>query len=286
MIEIHLFEQLAAFASCGTLSAAAEQLHISQPALSRSMKRLEDELGVKLFDRQKSRLTLNENGELTVRYARNLLMQERTMIEQIREFDRKKRTISVGSCTPVLIPDFVSLLSSLYEGMTISTEVTGDPHLEEQIRENKYQIAILHEEPDTDDFYSLPIESEHLYVSLPPVHPLADAAGLYLKDLDGQTFLLYSQIGFWDGLCRREMPSARFLMQSEMDVPDELVENSALPAFTTDYVMARSNSTLDRVAVPILDKEANVTYYCACLKSQKTRFAPVFQHFRSSSGPV
>ena len=219
MIEIHLFEQLAAFASCGTLSAAAEQLHISQPALSRSMKRLEDELGVNLFDRQKSRLTLNENGELTVRYARNLLMQERTMIllmqertmiEQIREFDRKKRTISVGSCTPVLIPDFVSLLSSLYEGMTISTEVTGDPHLEEQIRENKYQIAILHEEPDTDDFYSLPIESEHLYVSLPPVHPLADAAGLYLKDLDGQTFLLYSQIGFWDGLCRRKMPSSRF----------------------------------------------------------------------------
>ena len=63
------------------------------------------------------------------------LCRRGTMIEQIREFDRKKRTISVGSCTPVLIPDFVSLLSSLYEGMTISTEVTGDPHLEEQIRE-------------------------------------------------------------------------------------------------------------------------------------------------------
>ena len=108
MIEIHLFAQLVAFASCGTLSAAAEQLHISQPALSRSMQRLEDELGVKLFDRQKSRLTLNENGALTVQYARSLLMQEESMIEQIREYDRKKRTISVGSCTPVLIPDFVS----------------------------------------------------------------------------------------------------------------------------------------------------------------------------------
>ena len=126
MIEIHLFEQLVAFADSGTLSAAAEQLHISQPALSRSMQRLEEELGVKLFDRQKSRLSLNENGELAVRYARNLLLQESSMIDQIREFDRKKRTISVGSCTPILIPDFVSLLSSLYEGMTISTEVTGD----------------------------------------------------------------------------------------------------------------------------------------------------------------
>ena len=115
MIEIHLFEQLVAFASCGTLSAAADQLHISQPALSRSMQRLEDELGIKLFDRHKSRITLNDNGELAVRYARNLLLQETTMIEQLRDFDRKKRTIFVGFCTPVLIPDFVSLLSQIYE---------------------------------------------------------------------------------------------------------------------------------------------------------------------------
>ena len=86
MIEIHLFEQLVAFASCGTLSAAAEQLHISQPALSRSMQRLEDELGVKLFDRQKSRLTLNENGEfLRAEIVPNDEKEKRTLILSIRE---------------------------------------------------------------------------------------------------------------------------------------------------------------------------------------------------------
>ncbi|HIX63806.1 MAG TPA: LysR family transcriptional regulator [Candidatus Mediterraneibacter colneyensis] len=284
MIEIHLFEQLAAFASCGTLSAAAEQLHISQPALSRSMQRLEDELGVKLFDRQKSRLTLNENGELAVRCARSLILQETSMIEQIREFDRKKRTISVGSCTPILVPDFVSLLSRLYEGMTISTELTGEPHLEKHLRDNKYQLAILHERPDEKEFYSLPIESEHLYVFLPPVHPLADAQGLYLRDLDGQTFLLYSQIGFWDGLCRREMPSARFLLQQDYEVLGELVQNSALPSFTTDYVLKREPFESDRIAVPILDEEANVTYYCACLRSEKSRFRDVFRNLQTFHG--
>lgn len=284
MIEIHLFEQLAAFASCGTLSAAAEQLHISQPALSRSMQRLEDELGVKLFDRQKSRLTLNENGELAVRCARSLILQETSMIEQIREFDRKKRTISVGSCTPILVPDFVSLLSRLYEGMTISTELTGEPHLEKHLRDNKYQLAILHERPDEKEFYSLPIESEHLYVFLPPVHPLADAQGLYLRDLDGQTFLLYSQIGFWNGLCRREMPSARFLLQQDYEVLGELVQNSALPSFTTDYVLKREPFESDRIAVPILDEEANVTYYCACLRSEKSRFRDVFRNLQTFHG--
>lgn len=108
MIDIHLFEQLVAFASRGTLSAAAEQLHISQPALSRAMQRLEDELGVRLFDRQKSRLSLNENGELAVTYARNLLLQESAMIEQIREFDQKNaRSLwapARRSCFPISFP--------------------------------------------------------------------------------------------------------------------------------------------------------------------------------------
>ena len=145
MIEIHLFEQLVTFASCGTLSAAAEQL---------------------------------------------------------QEFDRKRRTIFVAFCTPVLISDFVSLLSQVYEGMAISTEVSTDPEqTEAALREGKYHLAILYRKPDEAEFFSVPIESEHLYVSLPPFHPLADAEGLYLKDLDGQTFLLYSQIGFWDRLC-------------------------------------------------------------------------------------
>mgnify|MGYP002798030241 FL=1 len=282
MIEIHLFEQLAAFADCGTLSAAAEQLHISQPALSRSMQRLEEELGVSLFERQKSRLTLNETGELAVRYARNLLLQEESMIQQLRDFDRKRRTICVGSCAPVLIPDFATLLSRLYEGMTISTELTGDPRLPEYLREGRYQIAILHEKPEGEDFYSVPMESEHLYVTLPPVHPLADADGLYLKDLDGQTFLLYSQIGFWDELCRRKMPSARFLLQQDIDVLGELVANSAFPAFTTDYIIQHTGEVTDRIAIPILAPEASVTYHCTCLQAEKSRFLQVFEHIRAA----
>lgn len=281
MIEIHLFEQLVAFADCGTLSAAAEQLHISQPALSRSMQRLEDELEIKIFDRNKSRLSLNENGELAVKYARNLLLQETSMIQQLRDFDRKKRTISVGFCAPALIPEFVALLSRLYEGMALSTEVTGDPRLPEHLAEGRYQLAILHDEPDPERFCSCPLDSEQLYISLPPVHPLADSQGLYLKELDGQTFLLYSQTGFWDDLCRRKMPSSRFLMQTEMEVLGELVANSALPAFTTDYIMKRNGEISDRITIPVLDKEASVTYYCVCPRDNADRFRRVFRYLRS-----
>ena len=62
MIELYELRQFVVFADCGTLSEAAEVLHLSQPALSRNMKKLEEELGIPLFFRRKNRLELNENG--------------------------------------------------------------------------------------------------------------------------------------------------------------------------------------------------------------------------------
>ena len=53
MIDTYLLEQLCAVLDCGTLSAASEKLHLTQPSLTRSMQKLEDLLGVKLFDRAK-----------------------------------------------------------------------------------------------------------------------------------------------------------------------------------------------------------------------------------------
>ncbi len=63
MIETYLLEALVAFKDCQTLSAASEKLHISQPALSRSMQKLEEILGVSLFERAKNRLSLNSTGK-------------------------------------------------------------------------------------------------------------------------------------------------------------------------------------------------------------------------------
>ena len=58
MFELYQLTQLIAIAECGTMSGAAGQLHLSQPALSRSMQKLEEELQVTLFDRKKNKIAL------------------------------------------------------------------------------------------------------------------------------------------------------------------------------------------------------------------------------------
>ena len=70
MIEMRLLEILSAFAEEGTQAAAAEKLHISQPTLSSSMKKLEEEICAPLFERTKNRMALNENGQCASTTAR------------------------------------------------------------------------------------------------------------------------------------------------------------------------------------------------------------------------
>lgn len=69
MLDLLELEQLIAFADCGTLSKASEQLHISQPTLTRTMKHVEEAFAVPLFVRGKNKIALNETGMQAVEYA-------------------------------------------------------------------------------------------------------------------------------------------------------------------------------------------------------------------------
>ncbi len=80
MLNLLELEQLAAFADQGTLSKAAEVLHISQPTITRTMQHLEEEFGVSLFSRSKNKIQLNDTGKKAVEYARSLLADAREAV--------------------------------------------------------------------------------------------------------------------------------------------------------------------------------------------------------------
>ena len=261
MFELDQLEQLLAVAEHGTLSNAAEHLHISQPALSRSMQRLEAELQVPLFDRQKNRIALNENGRMAVEYAQQILNQSRDLVSRLQAFDRSQRTILLGSCAPVPLWEIPPVLSALYPDRTISSEMRENDVLLQGLRDSVYQLIILPYPVEEPGIACVKYGEEHLFFSLPPAHPLSGSKGLYMKDLNGETMLLRNRLGFWRGLAARKMPDTRFLEQEDVAF-DELVRASALPSFATDVVLNREGAPLNRVNIPILDEEANVTYYC------------------------
>ena len=261
MFELYQLEQLLAVAEQGTLSNAAEQLHISQPALSRSMQRLEAELQVTLFNRQKNKIELNENGRMAVDYARKIMEQSQDMISRVQACDRSRRTILIGSCAPMPLWEIPPLLSDLYPDMTISSEIRENEVLLQGLRDGLYQLVILPHPVDEPEITCVKYGEEHLYFSLPPAHPLSGSKGLYMRDLNGETMLLRNRLGFWRDVTDKKMPDTRFLEQEDIAFA-ELVRSSALPSFSTDAALRRDGNPANRINIPILDEEANVTYYC------------------------
>lgn len=281
MITFSQLEMLIAFADANTLSKAAETLHLSQPTLTRAMKQLEEEFRVPLFDHRKNRLTLNENGRMAVEYARKLWKEADDMVERVRSFDRAKHTLSVGACAPAPLWDLLPRLSSLYSRLTIGSELQDSQVLTQGLRDGTYQIIILPELVDDPDWLALPWGEEHLFFSLPRSHPLAHRQGLEMRELDGENMLVFGGIGFWQELHTRKMPHSRFLFQNDRFSFDELVSSSVLPCFTTDLSMKRNTTDYTgRVNIPILDPEANVTYYCYLLRSQRERLQAFLQDMR------
>ena len=274
MFEFIQLEQLLAIDKYKTLSKAAEELLISQPALSRSMQRLEEELQVTLFTRQKNKITFNENGKLALEYARKIVNSSLEMKEHLQAFDKSNHTISIGSCAPAPIWNLTPEVSRLFPDMKIQSDMKSLDELVDGLINNKYQIIITTDEMNLPDIISRKYCEEHLYISLPPAHPLAGHKSLTLNDLNGQSILILSKIGFWYDICKAKMPDSLFLVQEELSALDELRKSSALPSFATDLTN-KSSSHDNRILIPLTDPEVNVTFYINYNKSYKKEFESI-----------
>lgn len=267
MIELLQLKQLVAFAEYGTLSKAAEMLHISQPTLTRTMQKLENEFDVLLFHRTKNKMELNENGKLAVIYANKILDQTKDMINLIRANDRTNHTLFVGSCAPMPMITLIQEITQRRPNITISTELKENEMLLKGLNNGTYQIIILPYKPEQKDIYIKEYGTEKLFFALPFDHSLAKKDAVFMEELDGENMLLYFDIGFWREIPAKKMPHSRFLVQNDEFALKELVELSILPSFVTDVAIRLQGAPNNRKIVPILDEEATVNYYVVCLKT-------------------
>lgn len=270
MIELSELQQLVAFAEEGTLSKAAEALHISQPSLSRSMQNIEDSLQVPLFDRRKNRLALNDNGLVAVEYARKVLEQMDAFISGVKEYERAKRTITVGSCAPAPLWSLLPALSQAYPGMMISSETLSDSNaLIDRLKSGDFLIVVLPFLKEDTDIICRHYIDESLFLSVQPTHRLASRKEVAFSDFDGENMILFSDLGIWQNVHTQKMPHSKFLIQNERFAFNELIDSSVLPCFSTNLSQIYWEPHKSRVNIPISDPEATVAFYVACLKKNQ-----------------
>ncbi|MBQ9227448.1 MAG: LysR family transcriptional regulator [Eubacterium sp.] len=262
MIEIYLLEQLCAFKEYGTLSEAAEHLNIAQPSVSRAMKKLEEQLGVSLFERQKNKIVLNQTGLLAAEYARRILDEEKNMEAQIKAFDRRLHTVNVGSIAPGPLMVLLPRLTALFADQVVSSDIETEEALLQKLNHNDYRFIILNRPLDDEKYICKEYMTEQLYISVNHFHPIATQKSVTFAEADGQNFIMYSQVGFWESIVKEQMPSSNFYKQENLEAVGEIAANSNLPSFSTDITQkilpSRRNG---RINVPFSDPAAKATYY-------------------------
>ena len=275
MISNRLWKILVTFKSCKTLSATAERLFVSQPSISSSMKMLEKELGVQLFDRSKNKIVLNEVGLEAAQLAEDYLKREDFMVRQIQEKAWQMRTLTVASYIFNLRKDLVSRLSVLFPERNIISEQLSSEQLPLGLLQGRFDYIITEYEIDEPNVCCVPYVTDKLWIRLNKNDPLAHKRSIDINDLKNEKILLWAQSGFWASYIRKQYGQIVQLItvSSEQEYYD-LIDAFDIRAFILDTTLSSAPNRQNRhIYVPLSDPAAQKTFYLCC-QTKNERYIP------------
>ncbi len=197
---LHLtLRQLKIFDTVARLSShsrAAEQLHLTQPAVSMQIRQLEQAVSLPLFEQLGKKIYLTEAGREMQRYSRSILQQlaeAESVFDDLKGMRQGKLAISVASTASYFMPQLLGQFNSQHPGITISLNVTNRETLLHQLANNEMDMAIMGRPPAGLDLEAQSFMENPLVIIAPGSHPLADVNDIPLARIQQETFLVREQ---------------------------------------------------------------------------------------------
>jgi DNA-binding transcriptional LysR family regulator len=209
-MEIRVLRYFLAVVREESITKASEVLHITQPTLSRQLSQMEEEIGVKLFERGTRKIKLTNEGILLCRRAEEILQlvdkTEKELVEQEKQVEGK---ISIGcgeSASVQLLPKVIASFREKYPRVTFDIFTATADLVKEQMDKGLLDIGLLIEPIDMEkyDFIRLNIK-EKWVVLMRPDDPLSQKEAVTAKDLSTLPLILprrknvQSELASWFG---------------------------------------------------------------------------------------
>lgn len=152
-------------------SQTAEQLGITQPALSKQILSLEKELGVTLFDREHTPLSLTPAGEYFITQVNDLIYREDQLIKSLSEYNSGKNGSLTIGITPFrslyMMPELLKKFKSKHPGIKVILHEENSTTLRREALEGKYDFAIVNLPVDSSILNVTPLEPDVLVLAVP-----------------------------------------------------------------------------------------------------------------------
>ena len=197
---LHLtFRQLSVFESVARnlgFSRAAEEMHLTQPAVSMQIKQMEENIGLPLFEQLGKKIFLTEAGKELYHYSRIIaqqLLEAESVLSELKGLERGKLNISVVSTANYFAPQLLARFCTDHPQIKVSLNVGNRESVLKQLHDNEIDLAILGTPPEGIDIEAYPFMENRLVIIAANGNPLADKPAIPASRLQNEIFIMREQ---------------------------------------------------------------------------------------------
>lgn len=274
--QLHIFYTVA---ERGSFSAAAQALHMTQPAVTMQVQSLEDYFGTKLLLRSTKRIELTEAGQELMPYARRSIELIRDTDQAMSLFTKqlKGRLLLGGSLTigEYILPRLLGPFGQAYPDIAISMKVMNTAQIMEDIINHQLNFGLIEAPVNHPDMQMEAVMSDELHLVVPQGHPLAGRTDVTLTEAASYPFVLREQ-GSGTRLVMEEQLKRKNIDPAGLKVVMDLGSTGAVKCAVEAGLgisFLSSSSTKHEIAlgllhsVPIVDTKFKRQFYSIYLKS-------------------
>ncbi|MDD2913771.1 MAG: LysR family transcriptional regulator [Gallionella sp.] len=187
--QLQVFEKVASHLN---YSRAAEELYLSQPAVSMQIKQLEGHIGLPLFEQMGKKIFLTEAGRELFHYSRSIaqqLAEMEALFDEMKGLGQGKLVLSVVNTANYFTPRLLAKFCQRHPNINVILQVANRDAVLKQLADNSTDLAIMGQPPDGLDLSAQKFLDNPLVVIAAPDHPLAKLKRVKLAQLASETFL-------------------------------------------------------------------------------------------------
>ncbi|OIK11346.1 LysR family transcriptional regulator [Bacillus sp. MUM 116] len=252
------------------ITRAAKLLSISQPALSRSIANLEEELNVQLFDRKGRNIYLNRYGEMFLNRVEQAIKQIEIGKKEISdEVHPDYGTISLSFLPSLgisVVPEILSTYKKTCANVKFQLNQNSNRQIVEQLKSRKVDLALISMHHEEKEILCTPLLTEELFLIVSIDHPLADYHEIDLKMIENEPFVSFKDVNELQSiiyhLCQEAGFSPNIVFEGEdIGTVSGLVGAKLGVSLVPDIqVLDKSKIKLIRVKNPICHREIGIAW--------------------------
>lgn len=247
------------------LTKAAQELNVSQPALSKMISKLEQRLGYQLFDRTGRQIQLNALGKSYLKVVDKVFLELQKGEKELAFLTEKQNElISVAVTIPTILPQLLSGFLTECPGARFRQYQAFADSMKSQLESGEIDVGISTLPIEGDNIEWYPVIEEEILLAVPLSHPLAGRSSIYLKEVANDPFIVmppgYGFRQMTENFCAKAgfYPDIAF-EGDETGVTHELVEKGLGIAFSPSVIKSQRLSNWKLAELPIIEPKCSRT---------------------------